>query len=92
MDDLPFEISVVQSGGFAGLRRSWTIEVTAPADAERWLPIIEACPWDQDEAAGHPDGFVYAVQAAQHSAVVPESQLEGPWRELVDEVRRSADG
>ena len=28
MDDLPYVISVTRSGGFAGLRREWTIEVS----------------------------------------------------------------
>jgi hypothetical protein len=88
MDDLPFVISVARSGGFAGLRREWTIEVTATDEAEHWCPIIDACPWDEDDALGNPDGFVYAVRAADHTAVVPESRLDGPWRRLVDEVRR----
>jgi hypothetical protein len=91
MDELPFVISVVRSGGFAGLRREWTIEVSAPDDAERWRPIVDACPWD--DAVGHPvpDGFVYDFRVAQHEAVVPERELDGPWRQLADEVKRFAD-
>lgn len=92
MDELPFVISVVRSGGFAGLRHEWTIEVTAPDDAERWRPIIAACPWDHSPEPGRPDGFVYVVQAHDHTATVPESDLHGPWRQLVDEVRLWADG
>ena len=90
MDDLPFVISVVRSGGFAGMRREWTVQVTAADEATRWYPIIEACPWDEDGAVGNPDGFVYAVRAAHHIAVVPENRLDGPWRQLVDEVQRHA--
>ncbi|MET0448762.1 MAG: protealysin inhibitor emfourin [Aeromicrobium sp.] len=92
MDELPFVISVVRSGGFAGLRREWTIEVSAPDDADRWRPIVEACPWD--DATGSPvaDGFVYDFRVAEHEAVVAERELDGPWRQLADEVRRSADG
>ena len=94
MDELPFVITVVRSGGFAGLRREWTIEVSAPQEAEHWRPLVEACPWD-DSAAADPvvaDGFVYGVRVAEHEAVVAERELDGPWRTLVDEVRRSADG
>jgi hypothetical protein len=88
MQKVPFVISVVRSGGFAGLRREWSIEVTAVEEAERWHPIIDACPWDEDEGPGNPDGFVYALRAADNSAVIPENRLEGAWRQLVDEVRR----
>jgi hypothetical protein len=88
----PFVVSVVRSGGFAGLRREWTIEVTASDEAERWYPIIQACPWDEGETPGRPDGFVYDVRAADHAAVVPEDRLDGPWRRLVEEVRRGVDG
>jgi hypothetical protein len=90
MDDLPFVISVVRTGGFAGLRHEWTIEVSAPDEAEHWRPIIEACPWDDPGDDTRADGYVYAVRAERHEAVVPEQRLAGPWRQLVDEVRRVA--
>jgi hypothetical protein len=89
MDELPFVISVVRTGGFAGLRREWTIEVSAPDDAARWRPIVEACPWDdQANDQPRPDGFVYDVHAATYSATVSEQTLDGPWQLLVDEVQR----
>lgn len=91
MDDLPYVITVVRTGGFAGLRAEWTVEVSVPREAEQWRPIIEACPWDaSDHASARRDGYVYDVRVADHEAVVPEQDLEGPWRELVDEVRRRA--
>lgn len=92
MDEPPFVISVVRSGGFAGLRREWTIEVNAAAEAQRWRPMIDACPWDEDASVGTPDGFVYSVRANDRTAVVPESRLDGPWRQLIDEVRRCSPG
>ena len=92
MDGLPFVISVVRSGGFAGLQREWTIEVTAAEEAERWHPIIDACPWDENDAVGNPDGYVYSVRANDRTAVVAENRLDGPWRQLVDEVRRCSPG
>lgn len=90
MDELPFAITVVRTGGFAGLRREWTIEVSAPEEAEHWRPIVEACPWDTHEDGGVPDGFVYDLRAADHNAVVPDNRLDGPWRQLVDEVQRTS--
>lgn len=92
MDELPFVITVARSGGFAGLRREWSIEVSVPQEAERWRPIVEACPWDATgDADATADGFVYALRVADHAAIVPERELDGPWRQLVDEVRRSAE-
>ena len=92
MDELPFVITVARTGGFAGMRREWTVEVSAPQDAERWRPIVEACPWDTTgEAPATPDGFVYDLRVADHTAVVAERELDGPWRELVDAVRSTAD-
>ena len=90
MQKLPFVMSVVRSGGFAGMRREWTIEITAAAEAERWRPIIDACPWDEGEALGNPHGFVYTIQAADHTAMISAHRLSGPWRQLVDEVRRGS--
>jgi len=87
----PFEIRVARTGGFAGLRREWSIEVTDPDDVDRWRPLIEACPWRESGDAGVPDGFVYDFRAADLTAVVPENRLDGPWRRLAEEVRRAAD-
>lgn len=90
MDELPFVITVVRSGGFAGLRREWSVEVAAPDEAERWRPIVEACPWDDDAGDTMPDGFVYDFRVADHQAHIAEHELDGPWRQLADAVRRSA--
>jgi hypothetical protein len=90
MDDLPFVITLVRSGGFAGIRREWSIEVVAADEAEYWCPIIEACPWSDVTGDGNPDGYVYDFRVADHEAVVPERELDGPWRELAEQVRRHA--
>lgn len=91
MDELPFVITVARTGGFAGLRREWMIEVSAPQDAERWRPIVEACPWDDVSTSTSADGFVYDLRVADHAAVVAERELDGPWRALVDAVRSTAE-
>jgi hypothetical protein len=90
VDDVPFVITVVRTGGFAGLRAEWSVEVSVPQEAEQWRPIIEACPWDASHDTGNPDGYVYDLRVADHEAVVPERDLDGPWLELVEQVRRRA--
>ena len=87
----PYVIRIRRTGGLAGLGREWEIEVTGPDDAERWRPLIEACPWDDAGGDVYPDAYVYDFHAAERAAVVPESRLQGPWRRLVDEVQRHAD-
>lgn len=86
------EITVVRSGGFAGLVRIW--RVRAPADAEpRWIALIDACDWDGggDAPGRGADRYQWDIEAsappARHRAQVPDDALRGPWRELVDAVR-----
>lgn len=141
-------IVVVRTGGFAGLRRQWQVEA-GDGDAERWLVLVEACPWDHasghtsddasDDASEQDDGesrhptmtdepaaesdsesapeptpvpeptseprpgrsasrgadrFVWSIRALTPAhrleQKLPEPELVGPWRTLVDAVR-SAD-
>jgi hypothetical protein len=60
--------------------------------------LIENCPWDAPEpdasgpdASPGADRFVWSIHARilqrEHRRELPESQLDGPWRELVDAVR-----
>lgn len=85
-----FRILVVRSGGFAGIRQQWHVE---PADdAETWVELVTACPWGS--VAGDPssaDRFVWRIEARMphpvRTATVPDAQLVGPWRALVDRVR-----
>jgi len=81
-------ITVVRSGGFAGLRREWRVE----GDAETWWPLVEACPWravprDRDSR----DRFVYSITARadrrRRRAELPEAALTGPWKALVERVQ-----
>lgn len=85
-----FTIAIARTGGVAGLRREWVIEVADVREAARWQPLIEACPWDEHCDDARPDGFSYAVRAAGRTAVLPESALQGPWRRLVDKVQQQA--
>jgi len=79
-------VRVTRTGGFAGLRRQWQVEATSEDEAQQWWPLGEACPWDATPDDGYPDGFVYEVSANDRAAVLPERQVDGPWRSLVDAV------
>jgi len=81
-------VTVVRTGGFAGLRREWA----ASGPPDEWMPLVEACPWrsvpaDRDSR----DRFVYAITVRaplkRCSATVPEAALTGPWKALVDRVQ-----
>lgn len=80
-------ISVVRTGGLAGLRREWSVEIQDEREWARWRPLVEACPWDAVSDDATRDRFVYVISAQEHTARVPETHLTGPWRELADRVR-----
>lgn len=85
-------ITIVRTGGFAGIRRHWQVQLDTAKDVATWRPIIEACPWDEEPSAmPEPDRFVYQISTVlpdeKRSATVPEQHLTGAWRELLDRVR-----
>lgn len=87
-------ILVVRSGGFAGISREWRVEVDAgpEADAAEWRSLIDACPWGvQTEDPASRDRFTWRIEVRisrrRRTASVPDRDLEGPWRELVDRVQ-----
>jgi hypothetical protein len=92
-------VHVVRSGGFAGLDREWTAEPRPPEDS-RFKALIDECPWDQAAESSPPRGadrFIWLIQAMLADeppleAELPDTELQGPWRELVDEVRAFHDG
>ena len=105
-DDAPVDeptvaVRVVRSGGFAGLRRTWAVDVDA-ADAGPWIALVEACPWDHcgsasASSASNPRGadrFSYRLSArvrgAERQADLAESDAVGPWRTLIDAVREAS--
>lgn len=86
------KITVIRSGGFAGISRVWSVRIEEQPDEDQWRELIDRLPWDRQTAApDEPDRFIYRVRCAQHEAVIPERRLTGPWRELVDKVRSSED-
>ncbi len=82
-------IRVIRTGGIAGMRRAWRVETR---DVDAWEPIVRACPWDRVEnATPEPDRFVWLIEVRapepSRTAMLPEREVDGPWRELVDRVR-----
>jgi hypothetical protein len=90
------KITIQRSGGMAGMTRSWTVQA-APEEKDRWQPLVEACPWDTVQEAGRdlpdgpPDRFTYSIRAGNRRATLPERELTGPWRDLVDRARVAAE-
>lgn len=89
------EITVVRTGGIAGMRREWRA-VAEGDDASRLVTLIEGCPWDAvtdscDPSRSGADRYVWRIDARcgpdERTAELPDSAVEGPWRELVDTVR-----
>ncbi|MFC0681634.1 protealysin inhibitor emfourin [Lysobacter korlensis] len=84
-------ISVVRSGGIAGMRTAWDVHLDDSADdAESWRSLIEDCPWDAAPDVAKPDRFVYRITVNDRTVTVPESAI-GPWRALTDRVRDAAE-
>jgi hypothetical protein len=88
-------VVVVRTGGLAGLRRRWRVE-PAPEQVPQWIDLVERCPRDeQTDASRTPDAgadrFVWSIHAVlreqQRESVVPDHELQGAWRELVEAVR-----
>ena len=84
-------MTVVRSGGIAGLRRQWQACPDGEAAAE-WSALIDRCPWDapRSEPSGA-DRFCWRVSAeagpVRREAELPDADVRGPWRALIDAVR-----
>ncbi|CAN5118223.1 hypothetical protein BH09ACT6_BH09ACT6_14690 [soil metagenome] len=129
-------VSVVRSGGFAGVIRTWHADATDEAEAADWRKLLDSCTWNDEAAVSetpvltppvctHPsaappeatprapmtpeaappgaDRFVYRISVVSatpagsisrsdhdREATLSESQLTGPWRDLIDRVKRAA--
>ena len=84
-------IVVVRSGGFAGLTRTWQVQVDDQPDRERWVELLRELDWDEHPHSPRPDRFVYRIQVSRRRIILPEPQVTGPWRELVERVQHAAD-
>jgi len=86
------EVDVARTGGIAGMTRRWSAQ-PPEAEASEWITLIDRCPWSE---AGNrepmPDGFVWFIRATWSGtgpleAELPDDEVVGAWRELVDAVR-----
>jgi hypothetical protein len=96
-DCVSWRITVVRTGGFAGLRREWSVR-SLDDSAVDWDRLIAACPWNASTGVGAArDHFVWRIEvnpearsaARERTAVLPDPKLTGPWRLLVDQVRET---
>ena len=85
---------VVRSGGIAGMSRQWRVQ--PPPDREpQWRSLLEQCAWDAPPpTASGADRYQWRIEVQERGSVVHrarlgDTQVEGPWRTLVDEVRRA---
>lgn len=90
------KVTVTRSGGFAGIPRRWEVFVEKEPDEDAWLVLLGNLPWDDiPQDAPQPDRYLYRINCEPYEsvipepreAVIPEQDLTGPWRELVERVR-----
>lgn len=87
------KVVVSRSGGFAGIRTTWEVQVDDQPDRSAWADLLAGLPWDEVSAAApQPDRFVYRIRCAPHEVVLGEQQVFGPWQELIDRVRTVNEG
>lgn len=92
--DSNVEVTVVRSGGFAGLTREWSV-APGPDQRAAWIELVDRCPWEQepDEPEGA-DRYMWTVVATldlrPRTAELSEHQVRGAWRDLIDAVRTAA--
>jgi hypothetical protein len=96
-DCVSWRITVVRTGGFAGLKREWSVRSVDDAAVD-WDRLIAACPWNASiGVVPSRDHFVWRIEvhsearsaARERTAVLPDPKLTGPWRSLVDQVRET---
>ena len=77
-----------RSGGLLGRRIEWNVVVDEQPDPDQWYLLIAELPWgERSKTLPMPDRYTYEIRCEPHEAVIPEQELTGPWRELVDRVR-----
>lgn len=86
-------IEVCRTGGFAGMRRSWCVQLDRVDEPDELERLVDECDWANPPAPiPEPDRFTYTLTAGDHTATLSERALHGPWRELVDRVVSLDDG
>lgn len=92
-------VTVTRTGGIAGAKRTWQAQPET-ADAGHWAELIDRCPWDAADPARPivptgADRLMWHVGAVcgptAREAALPDTEVQGPWRELIDAVRAVRD-
>ena len=82
-------IVVVRTGGFAGLTRVWSTQVSTEEAEREWLPLLqEAAPPDKPGGA---DRFIYEITVGPSAVTLPEQCVQGRWRDLVERAREGGE-
>ncbi|MEO7007337.1 MAG: protealysin inhibitor emfourin [Terrimesophilobacter sp.] len=85
------KITVVRSGGILGTPRRWEVTVDDQDDPESWLLLVRELPWGEtSKQPPAPDRYVYRISCAADRVTLPEQQVVGRWRELVERVQGAA--
>ncbi|MHA7279613.1 protealysin inhibitor emfourin [Arthrobacter sp. MDT2-2] len=86
-------IEISRTGGFAGLTRTWTLEVSRTEAEQRWLPLAEAEAGGTDvEPGSQRDRFTYRITIGYTEVHLSENRLDDPWRELIERARAADPG
>lgn len=85
------KVTVVRSGGILGAPRRWEVVIDEQDDPQSWLNLVGELPWNETRReAPAPDRFVYRISCPRGQVTLPEQQVVGPWRELVERVQNAA--
>ena len=81
-------ITVSRSGGFAGMTRRAQVDVDAAPDAA-WWRATAAGAVPMPSGSGAPaspvrDGFTWTIEVGEERAVLPDSAVRGPLREIAE--------
>jgi hypothetical protein len=61
------DVIVSRSGGIAGLRLTWRVDVDTQPDPDRWYVLIGEIPWEEAPAAPpEPDRYTYRIRCEPH--------------------------
>lgn len=85
------KVTVTRSGGFAGLTRVWSVQISNQPDEDQWQELIDRLPWEASATSEEPDRFIYRVRCAHKEATIPDRKFTGPWRELLERVQEASE-
>lgn len=81
------KIEISRSGGFAGMTRTWSAEISSAEAEEQWLPLLEDADSPNDTGVQR-DRYVYRISVGYREVTVTESAMHGRWKDLVERVQR----